>query len=85
MNQVHHDPFLEDRPLFRGDAVAPRSAFEMDRRWIAHVVWEDEDAIEASSIVEDPGVAELSDQLKSESMTYGRFRRGGGKAVEPAR
>jgi hypothetical protein len=52
---------------------------EPDRRWIAHVIWEDEASIEAAAaIVEDPDVAALFDQLESESMTYGRFRRAGG-------
>jgi hypothetical protein len=52
---------------------------EPDRRWLAHVVWEDEDSVEASAeIADDPEVAALFDQLESESMTYGRFRRAGG-------
>ena len=59
---------------------------EPDRRWIVHVVWADEDSIEAAAeIAEDPDVAALFDQLESESMTYGRFRRAGGVTAASTR
>lgn len=52
---------------------------DADRRWLAHVIREDEEAIGATAtIAEDESVAELFDQIESESMTYGRFRRAGG-------
>lgn len=52
---------------------------EPDRRWLVHLTWASEQAIEeAEAIVEDPTVASLFDQLESESMTYGRFMHLGG-------
>jgi hypothetical protein len=51
---------------------------EPDRRWLVHLTWASEEAIEdAEAIVEDPAVASLFDQLESESMTYGRFAHAG--------
>jgi hypothetical protein len=50
------------------------------------VVWEDEGSIEAAAAIADaPEVAPLFDQLESESMTYGRFRRAEGTPAVPRR
>jgi hypothetical protein len=57
---------------------------EAEGRWLTHLTWEDEDAIEASAdVADDPLAMELFEQIDLNTMFYGRYREAG--VTEPVR
>jgi heme-degrading monooxygenase HmoA len=63
---VSAQPGFVSRELFYSEA---------DERWLAHIIWEDEAAVERSEAMErDPEVSKLYEGFDVEAMMYGRYR-----------
>jgi hypothetical protein len=62
---VRRQPGFRSRECFYSKA---------DGRWMVHIAWEDEDAVEGSdAMVGDPAVSDLYDGFDVQTMTYGRY------------
>jgi heme-degrading monooxygenase HmoA len=79
--EVREQTMAELGPVVAGCEGFVRREFyysERDERWMSHVVWESEEAIDASAAVDsDPAVAELYERFDAASVDYARYRREG--------